>query len=189
MCSTPLAAPFLRESPPGGALTGGDTRIWLARRPSRHWSTAPPGGWPRPLVPLSFARPIAAELLWRYAGPSGHSTLFFSIAKWRYALWALRYAARRSSLRHITNTVKLVCLDGCLSTFFLFPDGGPKNFEISPAVGQRFCLIKARPVNTVPIRPIRVTVRAGWNESRAGSKSGLQYGARGRTNRGKRNCF
>jgi hypothetical protein len=40
---------------------------------------------------------------------------------------------------------------------------------------------------TVPIRPIRVTVRAGWNESRAGSKSGPRYGARGRTNRGKRN--
>ena len=42
-------------------------------------------------------------------------------------------------------------------------------------------------MHTVPIRPIRVTVRAGWNESRAGSKSGPRYGARGRTNRGKRN--
>jgi hypothetical protein len=43
------------------------------------------------------------------------------------------------------------------------------------------------PPDTVPLRPIRVTVRAGWNESRAGSKSGPRYGARGRTNRGKRN--
>jgi hypothetical protein len=34
------------------------------------------------------------------AGPSGPSTLLFSIAKWRYALWAWRYAARQGSLRY-----------------------------------------------------------------------------------------
>jgi hypothetical protein len=51
-------------------------------------------GMPDPFAGPS--RPIAAELLWRCAGPSGPSTLLFSIAILQYTLWA--YAACRSSL-------------------------------------------------------------------------------------------
>jgi hypothetical protein len=57
-----------------------------------------------------------------------------------------------------------------------------------PRVGSRK-KNRDRELITVPLRPIRVTVRAGWNESRAGSTSGPRYGTSGRTNRGKRNRF
>jgi hypothetical protein len=77
-----LPAPFSRESPrlPAAARQAIPVSGWqgglLGSGPRR------PGA-PRPLSPLGFAGPsrsIAAELLWRYAGPAGTHILFFSIA-------------------------------------------------------------------------------------------------------------